>query len=243
MEDVNIEHSITFQELNWDTEFFGVTCAKAIIYNQIKLTEWDNLKAKFQDYQFISIENRNSEPSNARLIGTTTTAFLADVNMQFKKKITTDYEKPKSIQIYRALARDERLFSIADYQYSKFITDPELARRSGAEVYWKWLSNSFEKPDKFFALAEDKDGELIGFVLYSYLDTTCTIELMSVSSTVTKSGIGTTMYRAIEHEACQRGCDNIRVGTQMRNKGAINFYLKNGCSLVECHQVYHLWNL
>lgn len=243
MKDGNIEDAVTFRELQWDTEFFGVTCAKAILRKQLKQIEWDDLKVRFRDYQFTSIENCNSEPSNARLIGTDTTAFLADVNIQFKKKIEAAWDIPKAIQIYQAMERDERIIKMGDFKFSKFTEDPELAKRGGAEVYWQWLSNSFGKPDKFFAVAESTDVEIDGFLLHSYLNKTCIVELIAVSGNLTKSGIGTSLFRAVECAAYQRGCDDIRVGTQVRNAGAINFYHKVGCIQVDCHQVYHLWNL
>lgn len=50
------------------------------------------LQAKFKDYQFISITNQNSEPINTQLIGKDTSAFLADVNIQFVKNLVGPYE-------------------------------------------------------------------------------------------------------------------------------------------------------
>lgn len=243
MKDGYIEDIVTFRELKWDTEYFGVTSAKAILHKPLTQTEWDDLKERFGDYQFISIENRNSEPVNARLIGIDTTAFLADVNIQFKKKLEAVCDMPEAVMIYQAMERDERIIEMGDFQFSKFTEDPELAKRGGSEVYRQRLINSFEKPDKFYAVAEGESGEINGFLLHFYLDRTCTIELIAVSNNVTRGGIGTSLFRAVEYAAYQRGCYEIRVGTQVRNMRAINFYHKCGCKQVECNQVYHLWNL
>ncbi len=243
MKDCIIKNALTFSELQWDTEFFGVTCAKAILHKQLVQEEWDELKKRFKDYQFISIENRNSIPANARLIGIDTTAFLADVNIQFKKKLEPLCDMPTTVQIYQAMKRDERIIEIGNFQFSKFTEDPELAKRGGAEVYRQWLINSFGKLDKFYEVNESEDGEIDGFLLHSYSDRTCTIELIAVSGNAARGGVGTRLFRALEYEAYQRGCDEIRVGTQVRNMHAINFYHKVGCKQVECHQVYHLWNL
>lgn len=243
MNDRNIENVVTFSELKWDTEFFGVTCAKAILYKQLTKEEWDELKKRFGDYQFLSIENQNSVPANAQLIGTDTAAFLADVNIQFKKKIEADYDMLDVVQIFQAMERDERIVEVGDFQFSKFTEDPELAKRGGAEVYRQWLINSFGNLDKFYAVAEGEDGNINGFLLHSYSGRTCTVELIAVSSNMTKSGIGTNLFKAVEYAAYQRGCEEIKVGTQVRNTGAINFYHKVGCKQVKCHQVYHLWNL
>ncbi len=238
----NIKSAVTFSELQWDTEFFGVSCAKAILHKPVTRLEWEGLKERFRNYQFISIQNLNSEPANALLIGKDTTAFLADVNIQFIKKIDADSIMPESIKIYQAMERDEQIIKMADFQFSKFTEDPELAKRGGAEVYRQWLINSFEKQNKFYAVAEGANRGVDGYLLHSYSDRTCIIELVAVLGNRAKGGIGTNLFKAIEYSAYQRGCREIKVGTQVRNVGAINFYHKVGCKQVGCHQVYHLWS-
>ena len=145
MKEKNIENAVTFYELKWDTDFFGVTSAKAILHRPLTLNEWDELKNRFKDYQFISIMNKNSEPINAQLIGKDTSAFLADVNIQFEKKLVDLHEMPKNVTIHQALERNDQIIEIADFQFSKFTEDPELAKRGGDQVYRQWLINSFGK--------------------------------------------------------------------------------------------------
>jgi GNAT superfamily N-acetyltransferase len=239
------ENAVTFHDLEWDTEYFGITSAKAILNRPLSINEWVELKTRFKDYQFISIVNLNSEPVNTQLIGKDTSAFLADVNIQFVKMIEGPHanEVQKNITVHQSLERNDQVIDIADFQFSKFTEDPELAKRGGDQVYRKWLINSFNKSEKFYALSKDENGELNGFLLHSFLGNSCVIELIAVSQKVTKGGIGTNLFKAVENEAHQRGCGEIRVGTQVRNMGAINFYNKVGCKQVGCHQVHHLWNL
>lgn len=243
MDKSSIESPAAFYNLEWDTEFFGVTCSKAILNKPLKQNEWNDLKERFNDYQFVSIENRNSEPVNAQFIGKNTSAFLADVNIQFIKKIVGVCEISNNLVVHQALKRNDQIINIADFQYSKFTEDKELAKRGGEKVYQQWLVNSFEKQDKFYVLSFDENGEINGFLLHSYSENACVIELIAVSQNTTKSGIGTSLFRAVEFAALNRGINTIKVGTQVRNAGAINFYHKVGCKQVGCHQVYHLWNL
>lgn len=243
MKNNSIDNSYTFFKLQWDTDFFGVKCAKAVLHKPLTLTEWIDLKDKLRNYQFTSIENRNSEPNNAQLIGRDTSAFLVDVNIQFKKKIGLPVEHSQNIKIYQALERNERIIELGDFKFSKFTEDPELLKRGGARVYRQWLINAFGKADKFYALSKDENGETNGFLLHSYAESACIVELIAVSQNVNKHGIGTNLFKAVEYQAYQLGCVNIRVGTQVRNMGAINFYCSAGCKQVGCHQVYHLWKL
>ncbi|KIY20676.1 GNAT family N-acetyltransferase [Mesobacillus subterraneus] len=238
----NIEDVATINELKWDTDFFGVASAKSTLHKPLTLNEWLELKTRFKDYQFISIMNMNSEPINAQLIGKDTSAFLADINIQFEKKLLGLDEKPKDVTIHQALEKNDQVIGIADFQFSKFTEDPELVKRGGDQVYQQWLINSFGKTDKFFALSKDEMGNINGFLLFSYADNACVIELIAVSQKETKGGVGTSLFKAVEYGAHQQGVKEIKVGTQIRNLGAINFYHKVGCKQVGCHQVYHLWN-
>ncbi|MBD1221309.1 GNAT family N-acetyltransferase [Virgibacillus halodenitrificans] len=238
----NIKDVVTFNELKWDTDFFGVASAKSTLHKPLAFNEWLELKTRFKDYQFISIANMNSEPINAQLIGKDTTAFLADINIQFEKKLLGLDDKPKNVTIHQALEKNDQVIGITDFQFSKFTEDPELAKRGGDQVYQQWLINSFGKTDKFYALSEDETGDINGFLLFSYTDSTCVIELIAVSKKETKGGIGTSLFKAVEYRAYKQGVKEIKVGTQLRNLGAINFYHKVGCMQTGCHQVYHLWN-
>lgn len=238
----NLENAVTFNELKWDTDYFGITSAKAILHSPLTLNEWNDLKARFKDYQFISIINQNSEPVNAQLIGKDTSAFLADVNIQFRKKSGELNEMPEGVSIHQTMKKNDQVIEIADFLFSKFTEDAELAKRGGDQVYREWLVNSFGKSDKYFALSKDKNGDINGFLLFSYFGNECVIELISVSQKKSRGGVGTSLFKAVEYTAHRNGCIHIIVGTQVRNIGAINFYHKVGCEQFGCHQVYHLWN-
>ncbi|RHW32115.1 GNAT family N-acetyltransferase [Neobacillus notoginsengisoli] len=238
----NDEQSIAFYELDWDTQFFGISSAKAVLKNTIVFHDWVNLKDRFNKYEFVSIENKNSEPNNAYYIGKDTSAFLVDVNIQFEKKIQGPFELPSNITIHQSLKKNEQILKMADFQYSKFTADPQLSERGGEKVYYHWLLNSFEKSDKYFAIYRGENDKLNGFVLYSFSNNLCVIELIAVSTETAKSGIGTELFKAVEYSTAENGIQLIKVGTQLRNLAALNFYQKVGCKQVGCHQVYHLWN-
>lgn len=238
-----IDEAVTFYKLHWDTEFFGIKSAKAILHKALTIEQWDELKLLFHDYQFVSIENCNLEPANAQLIGKETNAFLADVNIQFSKQLEGVVNKSERITIKHSLKKDERILEIANFKFSKFIEDPELAKRGGEKVYYQWALNSFEKPNKIFALSRDKNEDINGFLLHSYSKETCRVELIALSKNATGCGIGTRLFDAVEHSAFKKGYQIINVGTQLRNTGAINFYHKIGYKQIGCNQVYHLWDL
>lgn len=238
---IDTQEAFTFKALQWDTDFFGVACAKAFLHQPLTLEKWNELADQFCDYKFIAIENTNADPTNAQLIGKNSTAFLADVNIQFIKKCNRSISKPESIEIVEKMEKNEQILKISEFQFSKFLEDPELLKRSGSEVYHQWLCNSFGKEGKFYALSKNEQDEINGYVLFSYSGNACVIELIHVAKSTAHGGIGSRLFQAVEYAACEHGCYEIRVGTQIRNQNAINFYHKVGCKQVGCHQIYHLW--
>lgn len=232
-------NKIIYLDLAWDSAFFGLSCLKVILHEPLSLSEWAEVENRIKPYDFITIENKHSEPENARLIGQKTSAFLADTNIQFQKQVKFVEASPPSIRIYNPMERDDRLLDIGDFKYSRFFADKELAARGGKEVYKQWLLNAFNKEDKYFAVSEQ--GNLAkGYVLFSFTGNVCMIELIAVSEQFSGQGIGSALFNAVEFEACRKGAEIIQVGTQIRNLRAINFYHKMGCKQVGCHQIYHL---
>jgi ribosomal protein S18 acetylase RimI-like enzyme len=213
------------------------------MHKPLKEDEWKQLKKHFRNYDFISIENRNSEPKNAQYIGKETNAFLADVNIQFQKELSKEYAFDDSIVIRNSQEWNQEILDLANFEYSKFIEDPEFKKRNGNDVYQHWIINSFEKPNKFFAIYKEEDDNTLGFLLHSYSEDRCVIELIAVKEDVSKRGIGTKLIQIVESEAKKNGKQFVKVGTQLRNIGAINFYQKNEYRQIEFHQVYHLWSV
>jgi dTDP-4-amino-4,6-dideoxy-D-galactose acyltransferase len=237
------ENSITLSPLDWDTKFFGVLSAKATLHTSVSQNQWEKLKIEFKKYQFLSILNENSNPENTQLIGRDTHAFLADINVQFEKNITTmSSVVPLNITIENCLKPNEQVLKLAHFEYSRFLEDPELAKRGGSKLYLKWIMSCFEEKEKYFALSTNNNGDVNGFVLFSFTDLVCKIELIATSKGE-KKGIGTSLFKAVEDKSYKKGVNLIQVGTQIRNKQAMNFYHKVGCRQVGCHQIYHLWNL
>ena len=235
------ENAATFNELKWDSDFFGVKCAKLVLHRSLTTNEWKKLKIPFSDYSFIVIENRNANPVNSQLIVKNTSSFLADINIQFEKKLVETHEMPQNVTNFQSMKKEEKIIELAEFSHSRFISDPEFAKRGGKHVYQQWVMNAFEKPDKYYLLSKNEQGIVDGFLLYSFFSKDCVIELISVAKDVGKKGIGTSLFRGLEYIALQKGCKKIKVGTQMRNLNAINFYHKVGCKQIECHEIYHFW--
>ncbi|MFT7828735.1 GNAT family N-acetyltransferase [Priestia megaterium] len=239
------EKKIRFQEMDWDTDYFGVKSARVILNGNLTVKEWENLKIQFKEYDFISIQNQHSSPRNAQFIGRETSAFLADINIQFIKVLNGLDSYPGEVEIDNSLKHEDQvqIEKIGDFKFSKFIEDPNLNKRGGNRVYTEWLINAFKDSNKFFSLSRDENSNVNGYLLHSFKDDICVIELIAVSSDSSRLGIGTRLIKSLETSAFCKGIKKVKVGTQVRNIRAVNFYHKSGYKQIECNQVYHLWNI
>ncbi|MGB4642582.1 MAG: GNAT family N-acetyltransferase [Dethiobacteria bacterium] len=96
-----------------------------------------------------------------------------------------------------------------------------------------WVLNSFEKPNKAFALSRDKNDNINGFMLHSYNKETCRVELIALAKKVTGCGIGTRLFEAVEHSAFEKGYRIVNVGT---HKGAL---LKKRLCYIQLRSSFH----
>lgn len=226
--------------LEWDTQYFDVNSAKVILHEKIEEQEFNLLLEKLKEFEFVTIINRSNNPFNNSLIGKTSSSFLVDANMQFQKKIKDKLESV-SYRIVNYCEEINEVTKIASeaFNYSRFFNDPNLNFKAAKNIYANWVINSFGRPDKYFILAEEKG--IVGFLLFSLKENTAIIELISLSSQAQGKGVGTKLISALNNFAYDKEISVIRVGTQVDNIQAVNFYLNKGFTYDERSSVYHYW--
>lgn len=239
---------LEIQPLAWDTDFFGCPCAKAVIDGEMDHRDLECLLSASEQYSFLTAVNVADLPCNNRMIGLHTKGYLADINIQFEKKIIsggTGLPSDLEDEITADKPWDESVLKMAEgaYRYSRFYTDPLLKALHGDKVHIKWLENAFEKPDKYFLTVKERDA-CIGYILFSmdFDSRSARIELISVSSLHRRQEIGGKMIRKLKHFLYGKGIQSIMVGTQLNNTPAVNFYHKCGFSEKSLNSIYHLWN-
>jgi len=237
---------IQVKKLDWDTEYFGVNCARMDLLFQAGELELQEQLCALHGMDFICISNHNCNIENNRLITSLTKAYTVDINIQFGKKIFPDLNeaiKPKSGTIAEDVYPfNSAVYDIAenDFCHSRFMTDKRLCALGGQRIYTEWVKNSFSKKGKFF-LVERVDDATCGFALFSISGDILVIELIGVSNKYQGLGVGKKLWHNIEREAALRGCTAIHVGTQLINRTACNFYIRCGCHMASNTQIYHLW--
>lgn len=231
-----------FTDLEWDSNFFGVTCGKLTLLNQINEEDWSSINEKINEYEFVVIKNVNSNYKNSRILGENTKSFLIDINVQFKKKIDEDISEDKFFIMEKESDLIDQLFTIAKFNQSRFIEDERLLSLGGSKVYTEWIKNSFDSANKNIIFIKNDFEVVLGFVLVSKSQNQLVIELIAVNGEEKSKGIGTALIKSAESYATKNNLEQIIVGTQITNLAAMNFYNKMNFKQFEVHQVFHMWN-
>lgn len=171
-------------ELNWDTDFFGVKSAKLNLNNEINEKEIEDIKNEIQEkeYEFITINNKNNNDKNNFMLQKLNNIFLADINVQFLKRIndTKEFQRNDKIKIENEFNYEKQLLEIAkeNFIYSRFYNDKNL--RKDKNVYVEWTRNAFGKNDKYFCIYE-QENNILGYSLFSIEDNNIIIELIVIN--------------------------------------------------------------
>lgn len=232
-------------ELLWDTEFFAVSSAKAVLKNDLEHSEQDALKGFLKEFDFVTISNLNNSNYNNIWIGTETSSFLTDMNVQLIKHIENiSNDKEEKAEVFEALSENKRVMQIAKtaFKYSRFYNDPWLINEKAKNVYVHWTECAFAKQDRFFAISM-REGEVAGFILFSIDSATlsATIELIAADEAYKGQKVGRSLMAGMESFIHNKGIKMIMTGTQINNSTAIRFYTSCGFKYVKCNSVYHYW--
>jgi len=174
-------------KLDWDTDFFGVKAAKINLNVAINERETEKIISivRSEQYEFITIINKKNNDSNNFMVKRFEGAFLADVNIQFVKKVKKNnfVTNNNNIEIKSNLKYYQRLVDITEksFIYSRFYNDKNL--KNGNKVYIEWIKNAFNRKDKYFCIYK-KEKDILGYILFSMKDNKLVIELIAVDKSI-----------------------------------------------------------
>ncbi|WP_053954712.1 GNAT family N-acetyltransferase [Inediibacterium massiliense] len=229
--------------LQWDTDYFGVSSARVNLSGIVDEKGQEEIIEFCIDYDFVTIFNLDNVKENNQWIGNRTNAFLTDMNIQFLKVLAgkPDYQDEKTY-VVNNLSRNEQVVEIArdSFQYSRFFNDPKLPEIQAKNIYLYWTECAFGQENKYFVICK-RDESVAGYILFSINEDNSVIELIAVDEKYQGQRIGKSMIQTMESFVIDQGINKIKVGTQVNNISAAQFYSKMGFTYVSCGSVYHLW--
>lgn len=229
--------------LQWDTDYFGVSSARVNLSGIVDERGQEEIIEFSKEYDFVTISNLGNIKENNQWIGNRTNAFLADMNIQFIKVLVDkpDYQDEKTY-VVNNLSRDEQIVDIArkSFNYSRFFNDPNLPIKQARNIYLHWTECAFEQENKYFAISE-REGNVAGYILFSFNWDSSVIELIAVDEKFQGQKVGRSLIHKMKSFVIDQGIQKIKVGTQVNNTSAAQFYTKMGFKYVSCGSMYHLW--
>lgn len=239
-------HSFYLYDLEWDTNYFGVKSSKLVLSGDLNDNDTELIMKNLRSRDFVVISNIRNSYKNNYWISQNTTAFLVDMNIQFTKTIDRQLSLTHNNGV--VLFEDDEEVKAAikkiaaeSFQFSRFFNDPYLSKNKSYRVYEEWINNSFGAPKKQI-LYINRDNKVAGFLLFSINnDSIITIELIAISSEFQGQKLGHILMRELEYFSVKVGSSELRVGTQIDNTSAVNFYTRNGYQYSACHSIYHYW--
>lgn len=243
---LNTQNPFTVKKLEWDSEYFGVSSCRVDLNREINQKDFMTMMQEVRDYHFVSLNNHGNQVYNNYLIGKNTNGFLVDTNIQFIKRIKTKQETIDSLKlnffVNNRQQRNEDILTISKeaFTISKFTNDPFLKERKGELVYYHWAKNAFKQEDKYFLKAQFNE-KIYGFILFRMEKENAVIELIAVDKQQKGKHVGKNMLKYLESYLSQLSTKTLKVGTQLDNVDAINFY--HSCEFKEKEKtsIYHWW--
>ena len=230
--------------LEWDTDYFGVKSARVNLLGNINEKGQEDILSFCKNYDFVTIANFENRNENNLWIGKKTSAFLADVNVQFVKELNSlETHSEDKTYVTNNLPVNDQILNIArkSFRYSRFFNDPNLSKSKSQNIYLNWAKGAFLQEDKYFVICERED-HIAGYLLFSSEENCATVELIAVDEAYQGKGIGKSLIKAMESFTFDKVINKIKVGTQVNNIPAVQFYSKMGFKYMNCSSIYHIWN-
>lgn len=236
--------------LEWDSNYFGVESGRVNLYEVVDNKHQQDILEFSNKLQFVTISNYDNKKENNYWIANKTNAFLTDVNIQLIMDSDTihsianeNFELNYNIEVSNNTKHDNDILKIANsaFKISRFYNDPNLSVPQKYNIYTEWCKNSFYRDNKFFAVANVGDSK-IGFLTFSKSNFDITIELIAVDTDYQSMGVAKNLIQTLVNYAFVNNVISIKVGTQVNNVNALNFYSKRGFRLSHVNSVYHYWN-
>lgn len=225
--------------LDWDSEFFGLRIAKAVVSSEkdvVTLTQRARNLRKHFDLIYIFSEPVIDIPfENARLV---------DSKVVFSTDHLREYEDCPAIVLWESPDVTDSLVSLAlvsGRRYSRFKTDFRLPAGSYERLYTRWIEQSVNKSIATEVFCYLMEGRPRGLLTLDRKNELSTIGLVAVDEECQHQGIGTGLIRQAVSYVHKHGGERISVATQLDNKPACQLYSKCGFSLESVTKIWHWW--
>lgn len=227
------------QLLTWDTDFFGIKIYKIEVSRYSAHDIEKSVQAVF-DSSTELIYLIIPDDIDQKVIFQNS---LVDQKVIYEKKLKNLTPLDPHIIEYSGGNVPQKLYDIALESgiYSRFKLDSKFPAGSYEKLYRKWIEKSVsgEIADKVFVYKENED--ILGLISLKIKSYHGEIGLLAADNSSQGKGIGSKMISESENYLISRNIYAMEVATQLKNDPACRFYKKNGYSIKNIFNYYHIW--
>jgi len=236
---------MSYQILDWDTNFFGITVARI---NKKKLSKQELLnvllKLKANNIRLVYylsdhfVEKNIIKEFNGNLADHKTT-FSIDFKLQDWSKDPLDYVVEPYSQ--SSPIKDMEDLAVQSGKYSRFSVDKNIPREKFLTLYTTWINRSLRKEIAEEVLIIRESNQVVGLITLGNKNGRGDIGLIAVDKKYRGKKYGEKLVRAAQLWFVKNGYNFGQVITQESNVPACNLYKKCGYTLKKVEYFYHFW--
>lgn len=234
-----------YQNLSWDTEFFGFGVARI---SESSLSD-SELSALLMELKIngVRLVYWPSTRMIDELIVSQYSGFLADIKHTFVVDFgALNYEKftsTKNVEPYRETMsiRDLENLATQSSEYSRFSVDKKISRMKLAELYNIWIKRSLKKEIAEEVLVIRDCDRTTGMITLGNKNGRGDIGLIAVHNNYRGKQYGEKLVRASQLWFRSNGYQVGQVVTQGANIPACNLYRKCDYTVETVEYFYHFW--
>ncbi len=229
-----------FQQLNWDTEFFGHKVYSLHIEEAEEAKRIRTVLAS-SDFDVCYVFSRDYS-SEIMSILQEHGGILFDKKTTYMKNLNSEATIQVNEHVHEIRQADDSTISLAVQSgwKSRFYLDPKF-NSFQPELYKRWLLRDIESSkSKVFGFY--REDELAGLACTSLSgENEGNLDLIAVSDKWRKLGIGRVLLNYVENYWIKNGKTKGKIVTQMENEAACRFYESNKYILHDMQYVWHIW--
>lgn len=234
---------IYFKYLKWDSDFFGRACYLLDI-SKSKFTPSKEIKIQIEDKfkkSFITAKIDTQTDYSITYFLQKCGFYYVDTEVELKltKQLEMGVEDTRFHFEEKSINSDlpyDELGSV--FEDTRFHTDPNIANLKADALWINYIKTYKLTPNNrmFVAYLEDK---ACGIILSNVYNDKTVVFFVSVLKEFQNKNIGSAIMR---YSLKQLGSDHVYTETQIKNLKALNFYIKNGFSLInKTMTILHRW--
>ncbi|MDQ7075203.1 MAG: GNAT family N-acetyltransferase [Gammaproteobacteria bacterium] len=234
-----------YENLNWDTDFFGLQTSKITRINlnneelSTILIQLKNNNKKLVYYSSINkinpciLKNFNGKLTDKKTTFNINLDQLENINKQYYHMIKP-YDKSMP-------TKDIENLAIQSGEYSRFSIDKNIPREKFIALYKIWANKSIKKEISDEVLVIQEKTKIIGIITLGNKNGVGDIGLVAIDRDHRGKKYGEKLVRSAQSWFIQHRYKFGQVVTQGTNIPACNLYKKCGYSIQKEEYFYHFW--